>query len=155
MTDSPRPTPDRLLTLPSRLLAHAAQQGDRLVSGGLAAVGARKWHYAVLAALQEYGPASQAELSRRAGIYRSDMVAVLNDLADGSHVRRTPDRDDKRRNVITITEEGRRRLDQLDGLIDGIQGELLAPLSAAERAELVRLLSVVVAHHGDDMRDRM
>ncbi|SHL25419.1 MarR family winged helix-turn-helix transcriptional regulator [Actinacidiphila paucisporea] len=155
MTDSPRPTPDRLRTLPSRLLAQAAQQGDRLVTGGLAAVGARRWHYAVLAALQEYGPASQAELSRRAGVYRSDMVAVLNELADGGHVRRTPDRDDKRRNVITITEQGRRRLDQLDGLIDGIQGELLAPLSPAERGELVRLLTVLAAHYGDAMPDRM
>ncbi|MFG1805086.1 MarR family winged helix-turn-helix transcriptional regulator [Streptomyces sp. NPDC049040] len=151
MNDSSRPTPERLRTLPSRLLAIAASQGDRLVGEGLSAVGARKWHYAVLTSLQEYGPASQAELSRRAGIYRSDMVAVLNELADGGHVERTPDRDDRRRNVITITARGRRRVDTLDGLIDTIQGELLAPLDAAERAELVRLLTVLVAHHGDGM----
>ncbi|WP_329177505.1 MarR family winged helix-turn-helix transcriptional regulator [Streptomyces sp. NBC_01477] len=151
MTDAPRPTPGRLSTLPSRLLAQATVHSERLVGEGLAAVGARKWHYAVLAALQEYGPASQAELSRRARIYRSDMVAVLNELADGGYVERAPDRADRRRNVITITAQGRRRLDTLDGLIATLQGELLAPLSAAERDELVRLLTVLAAHHGDGM----
>jgi DNA-binding MarR family transcriptional regulator len=151
MTDSPRPVTDRLRTLPSRLLGFAALHGDRLVGESLAAVGARKWHYPVLAALQEHGPASQAELSRRAGLYRSDMVAVLNELADAGYVERTPDLADKRRNVITITGRGRRRLGQLDGLIDAVQGELLAPLSAAERDELLRLLTVLVAHHGERM----
>lgn len=151
MTDSPRPTPDRLRTLPSRLLVMAAAQGERLVGDALAAVGARKWHYAVLAALQEYGPASQAELSRRSRLYRSDMVAVLNELAAGGHVERAPDPADKRRNVITITEPGRRRLDLLDDLIATSHGELLAPLSAAERDELVRLLTVLVGHHGHGM----
>lgn len=149
--DSPRPTPDRLSALPSRLLGFAALHGDRLVTEGLAAVGARKWHYPVLAALQEYGPASQAELSRRARIYRSDLVAVLNELAGDGYVERTPDRADRRRNVITLTDRGRRRLDQLDGLIDAFQGELLAPLTAGERDELVRLLTVLVAHHGERM----
>ncbi|WP_327290256.1 MarR family winged helix-turn-helix transcriptional regulator [Streptomyces sp. NBC_01198] len=149
--DSSRPAPERLRTLASRLLAFAATQGDRLVGDRLAAVGARKWHYAVLASLQEYGPASQAELSRRAGIYRSDMVAVLNELADGGYVERTPDHADKRRNVITITDDGRRRLDRLQGLIAAGEGELLVPLSAAERDELVRLLTLVVDHHGERM----
>lgn len=56
---------------------------------------------------------------------------------------------DRRRNVITITEQGRRRLDTLDALIDTVQGELLAPLSAADRAEPVRLLTAPVAHHDE------
>jgi MarR family transcriptional regulator, lower aerobic nicotinate degradation pathway regulator len=41
----------------------------------------------VLVALQS-GPASQATLSRRTGIYRSDMVAVINEPADPGHVDR-------------------------------------------------------------------
>ena len=80
--------------------------GDRaewIVGEGLATRGARKWHYAVLAALEEHGPASQATLSDRAGLYRSDLVAVLNELEVAGHVQRAPDPDDRRRNVITIT----------------------------------------------------
>src|SRR6266511_3911047 len=68
-----RATPARLRRLPSRLLTQTAMHADRLVNEGLARADDRKWHYAVLAALQEFGPASQAALSRRTGIYRSDL----------------------------------------------------------------------------------
>lgn len=146
-----RPTPDRLRALPSRLLGLAAIRADRLVGDGLAAVGARKWHYAVLAALQEYGPASQSELSRQTGIYRSDMVAVLNLLAADGHVERASDPADRRRNVITITASGRRRLEHLDDLLADLQHELLAPLDDDERSELVRLLSLLIGRQPDAM----
>ena len=67
MTDTTedRATPARLRHLPSRLLTQVAMHADRLANQGLARADARKWHYAVLAALQEFGPASQAALSRR------------------------------------------------------------------------------------------
>ncbi|MFB8062482.1 MarR family transcriptional regulator, partial [Kitasatospora purpeofusca] len=68
MTD--RAAPARVRGLPSRLLAVNALHADRLVHDGLAAEGARKWHFAALTALTEGGPASQSDLSRRTGIYR-------------------------------------------------------------------------------------
>ncbi|MFB4317566.1 MarR family winged helix-turn-helix transcriptional regulator [Actinomadura sp. 21ATH] len=117
------------------------------MSEGLAQVDARKWHYAVLASLQEYGPGSQATLSRRTGIYRSDMVGVLNELAERELVERTPDPGDRRRNVITITAQGRRHLRRLDRILDDLHDELLAPLTSAERDQLVRLLTRLLDHH--------
>jgi len=134
----------RLQALASRLLSLAAMRADRIVGEGLATRDARKWHYAVLAALEELGPASQATLSDRAGLYRSDLVAVLNELEEHGHVARAPDPDDKRRNVITITRKGRTQLGRLDELIGKAQDELLAPLSADERKELVRLLQLLM-----------
>ena len=134
----------RLQALASRLLSLAAMRADRIVGEGLATRDARKWHYAVLAALEELGPASQATLSDRAGLYRSDLVAVLNELEEHGHVARAPDPDDKRRNVITITRKGRTQLGRLDELIGKAQDQLLAPLSADERKELVRLLQLLM-----------
>ncbi|MGX4694675.1 MarR family winged helix-turn-helix transcriptional regulator [Streptomyces sp. JNUCC 63] len=147
MSPTPEPTPARLRTIPSRLLAGAAVVADRLVSERLAAEGARKWHFAVLVALAEAGAASQAELSRRTGIYRSDMVAVLNELADAECIRREPDPVDRRRNVITLTPTGRRRLKRLDALIADAQRALLAPLTPGQQDELTRLLTVLTEHH--------
>jgi DNA-binding MarR family transcriptional regulator len=147
MSPTPEPTPTRLRTIPSRLLAGAAVVADRLVSERLAAEGARKWHFAVLVALAEAGAASQAELSRRTGIYRSDMVAVLNELADAECIRRELDPADRRRNVITLTPTGRRRLARLDTLIADAQRELLAPLTPGQQDELTRLLTVLTEHH--------
>ena len=146
-TTDDRATPARLRRLPSRLLTQTAMHADRLANQGLARADARKWPYAVLAALQEFGPASQAALSRRTGIYRSDLVAVTNELAGRGLIQRAPDPADRRRNVITLTPRGRRYLRRLDKLVATIQDDLLAPLTQPERDQLVRLLARLLDHH--------
>ncbi|MFI2258608.1 MarR family winged helix-turn-helix transcriptional regulator [Streptomyces tubercidicus] len=140
-------TPDRLRRRASRLLSQLTARSDRLINEGLAQADARKWHYAVLASLQEYGPGSQAELSSRSGIYRSDMVGVLNELTERHLVERTPDPTDRRRNIITLSPQGRRHLRHLDTLLDTLHDDLLAPLNPAERAQLVQLLTRLLDHH--------
>ncbi|MFE0688525.1 MarR family winged helix-turn-helix transcriptional regulator [Streptomyces xiamenensis] len=147
MSPTPEPTPTRLRAIPSRLLAGITIVADRLVGERLAAEGAHKWHFAVLAALSEPGAASQAGLSRRTGIYRSDMVAVLNDLAAAAYIHRAPDPADRRRNVITLTPAGSRRLERLEQLIADAQQELLAPLTPGQRDEFTHLLTVLHEHH--------
>ncbi|GAA3447440.1 MarR family winged helix-turn-helix transcriptional regulator [Planomonospora venezuelensis] len=140
--------PARLRNLPTRLLALTALHSDRLVTEGLAGADARQWHYAVLATLQEFGPASQAELSRRTRIYRSDLVTVINELAERGFVERAPDPADRRRNVITMTGQGRRRLHRLDELLAAIGDDVLAPLSREERRQFTDLLTRLLDHHG-------
>ena len=140
-------TPARLRGKPSWLMTQTALRAHRLVSEGLAAADARGYHYRLLAALEEFGPASQATLGRRTGIDRSDVVEAVNELADGGLIERTRDPEDRRRNIIAITPAGVRQLRRLDGVLAGIQDELLAPLSADERDELVRLLRRVLDHH--------
>ncbi|WBB63058.1 MarR family winged helix-turn-helix transcriptional regulator [Streptomyces sp. WMMC500] len=141
-------TPERLKRQLSRLVGMTAAQTHRVAGDALRAVGAHKDHFVVLAALAEFGPASQAALSGRTRIYKSDLVAVLNVLADGGWVRRSPDPADKRRNVITLTDAGGRRLDELDGVLDGVNERIMAPLTRAERAQLFDLLGRVNAHLG-------
>jgi len=145
--DGEMKTPDRLRRRASRLLSQMSGLSDRLMNDGLAQVDARKWHYAVLASLQEFGPCSQATLSRRTGIYRSDMVGVLNELAERDLIERALDPDDRRRNVITITPQGRRHLRRLDKVLDELHDELLAPLTPAERDQFVQLLTRLLDHH--------
>ena len=142
-----RTAPNRLRTLPSWLLNQVALPAQRIVTETLAEIDARRPYYSVLAALDEFGPASQAALGRRCGIDRSDMVALVTELAAAGRVERTPDPDDRRRNVVTITDAGREFLGALDQRIQEAQDELLAPLGPAERAELVRLLGAVLIHH--------
>lgn len=139
--------PERLRALPTRLLNLAAGCAQRLVAERLAPLDSRKWHYATLAALEEFGPDSQSGLSERTGIYRSDMVATINDLTARGFVVRAPDPGDRRRNAITLTEEGRRHLKRLDTVVTDVQAEFLAPLSAADRTELIRILRLIIEHH--------
>src|SRR4051794_8723097 len=131
----------RMLEMPSWLISRLYARSHRLLADGFAAAGVRGYHYRLLAALEEFGPASQADLARRTGIDRSDVVAALNELEDRGLVKRSADLDDRRRNVITITAAGRKELRALDKVLADIQDRLLSPLSAADRTKFVRLLA--------------
>ncbi|MGV9821318.1 MarR family winged helix-turn-helix transcriptional regulator [Nocardia xishanensis] len=137
----------RLRTLPTRLINQVALVADRATERALENTGSRRHHYALLATLREFGPASQADLGRHTRIDRSDIVAALNDLADRGFVERSPDPGDRRRNIVTLTRPGARHLDDLDARLDTAQDELLAALSAAERRELVGMLTRILADH--------
>ena len=139
--------PSRLMGKPSWLLSQTSVHAHRLLSQALAPGGFIGYHYRLLAALEEFGPASQAALGRRTGMDRSDVVAALDDLAGRGLVQRSPDQVDRRRNVIAITPAGTRQLRLLDGVLAGVQDKLLAPLSPTERKQLTRLLARVLEHH--------
>lgn len=138
--------PERLWRLSTWLLSKVANRGFRVVVDRVGGAGVAAT-YSLLAALDEFGPVSQATLGRRLGIDRSDVVAVLNDLERDGLAVRAPDDRDRRRNAITITPEGARALRRLDGLVTGAQDALLEPLSAAERRQLIELLRRLFAHH--------
>ncbi len=133
--------PSRMLELPTWLISGAYARSHRLLADAFAAADARGYHYRLLAALEEFGPASQAALGRRTSIDRSDVVAALNELAERKLIERTLDPEDRRRNIVTITPAGIERLRTLDGVVAGVQDKLLAPLSPAERTRLIRLLT--------------
>jgi DNA-binding MarR family transcriptional regulator len=147
MTTSDDVTPSRLQRRPSWLVSQVSIHAHRLLSEEFATVDSIGYHYRLLAALEEFGPASQAALSRRTGIDRSDVVAALNDLAERGLVERSPDPADRRRNVITITPAGTEQLRLLDRVVGDVQDKLLAPLSPAERDQLADLLARVLEHH--------
>jgi DNA-binding MarR family transcriptional regulator len=135
-------------SLPSWLLTQTAGHAHRLVADGFSSVHARGYHYRLLAALEDFGPASQAALGRRTGIHLSDMVAAINELADRNLVERAPDPVDRRRNTISLTAAGKRQLRRLEKQLAETQDELLAPLSPEERERLTGLLSRLLDHHG-------
>lgn len=141
--------PTHLRAQPSWLLNRAALSAQRLVTEAFGRVQAHRRQYAVLAALEESGPASQAELGRWCGIDRSDMVALLDELVTQHLVGRRTDPADRRRNVVTLTAGGRRRLRTLEQVVAEVQAELLAPLTSAEAKQLTRLLTKLVEHHAE------
>jgi MarR family transcriptional regulator, lower aerobic nicotinate degradation pathway regulator len=138
------PAPHRLGGTLVWLLGRASQRAHHLTQERLAAGGVRKWHYAVLATLAEFGPAAQAEIGRRLGVDRSDMVALLNDLEADGYVSRTPDPADRRRNSVVLTTAGRTVLAHFDRMVIEADNVLLHSLSPDEREQLAGLLERVI-----------
>ncbi|MBL1104550.1 MarR family transcriptional regulator [Streptomyces sp. 5-8] len=139
--------PERLAAKPSWLITQLAVHARRLVFDGFTAAGARGYHYRILAALDEFGAASQAELGRRCRMDRSDVVAAVGGLVDQGFVDKAPDPDHGRRNKVTLTRAGAQQLQRLDRALDRAQDDLLQPLSAEDREVLTRLLTRVLARH--------
>ena len=136
-------TPDRVKGRPTWLLSRAFARSSALLAEGFEAHGdgLRGHHYRLLAALEQWGPASQADLGRATGIDRSDVTGALAELEARELVDRKVDPRHKRRNVVTITSEGVAVLVRLDAVLDEIQGAVLAPLSGAERDQFLDLLA--------------
>src|SRR5215217_8288700 len=118
--------PRRLRALPSWLLARTALLGARTVTAHLEEAGMRRAHYALLVALREDGPASQAALGRRLAADRSDMHRTVGDLQERGWIARGRDDSDRRRNVVSLTDRGREALADVDARVDAAQRELLA-----------------------------
>ncbi len=99
--------------------------------------------YGVLAVIEEFGPSSQADLGRRLGMDRRSVSEEAVGLEHAGLVSRGPDPADSRRNRLEMA--GRDVLARLDSSFRAVQDELFASLSPADRAELDRILALVVA----------
>lgn len=142
-----RTAPTRVRSLASWLISQGAATAGSLITARLATLGAHRYQFSLLAALDEFGPLSQAELGRRCGLDRSDVAGAVAELDGRGLLDRAPDPADRRRNVVRITTAGREHLATLDALVTSAQEEFLAPLSPDERALLLRLLTRLTEHH--------
>lgn len=133
-------TPPSLLNLTSYLLSKTGKAARQCQAQRLAARDLRLWHLSTLAALADFGPHVQRELSARLAIDPSDVVKVVDDLASAGHVERTRDTADRRRVLVTLTPAGRAALAELRDEAEQAQEALLAPLTPAERTQLHHLL---------------
>ncbi|GAA1078234.1 MarR family winged helix-turn-helix transcriptional regulator [Kitasatospora arboriphila] len=138
--NEPTAVPPSLLDLSTYLLSRTGKAARTRLAERLARRGLRLWHLAVLAALADFGPHAQRDLSVRLSVDPSDIAKVVDELAAAGWVDRSRDPADRRRIRVTVTDPGRTALRELQAEAAAVQAELLAPLSAAERTRLHGLL---------------
>ncbi|MGW4751858.1 MarR family winged helix-turn-helix transcriptional regulator [Streptomyces chartreusis] len=137
MSEAPLPA---IRSLPSWLLGRAAARGRALVAEALAAEGMKMWHHVVLSAVRDLAPVAQADLGRGVRLDPKDLVGILNDLQSAGLVVREPDPKDRRKNAVSLTDEGARLLKRCEKAAREANDTLLAPLSSAERDRFTDLL---------------
>jgi MarR family transcriptional regulator, lower aerobic nicotinate degradation pathway regulator len=104
-------------------------------------------HVTVLASLDEFGPAAQKDISRRLRIDASDLVSVLDDLEERNLVQRQRDERDRRRYLVTITEDGGRALRNRLVSMQKVNDILFGALSQEEREQLREMLIRAYRRH--------
>lgn len=141
MNDRP---PQRLLETPSWLLTQIAAGASRRTREVFDSVGAGRHHYAILCAVEEAGPCSQAEIGRRLHLDRKDVADRVAELEEQQCVERSPDPDDPRRKLVRLTARGGERLGEIRVVITAAQDDLLEPLTDQERDALVSALQKIL-----------
>src|SRR5436305_15215954 len=103
MHQQPGRTPARLKDRPTWLISRAYARSSGLLNAGFEVHGngLRGHHYRLLAAIEEWGPASQADLGRSTGIDRSDVTAALAELESRNLGDGTDEPEKQPRNTVT------------------------------------------------------
>lgn len=97
--------------------------------------------FAALAKLAELGPLSQNHLGRETAMDAATIKGVVDRLRREGLVATTDDPDDRRRLTVALSDRGAALFAHLAPVALDISAETLAPLDAAERDQLLSLLS--------------
>ncbi|WP_438363009.1 MarR family transcriptional regulator [Nioella halotolerans] len=105
----------------------------------------QKWR--VLRVLDEEGPMEQTALARRACLLLSSLTRILKTMEGEGLLLRTPDRADRRKSIVSVTEKGRNlihtHLPQAEQIFQRLQARY-----GVEKME--RLLDLLEELHGFD-----
>ncbi len=99
--------------------------------------------FATLARLHEIGEASQNQLGSLVAMDAATIKGVIDRLKARGLVVLTSHAEDRRRLVVSLTEEGRAAIEAMLPLAVQITAETLSPLNAREAATLARLLAKI------------
>jgi len=142
---APRPLAEHMGWLMSRA-SHAL--GVALAED-LAPLGLNIRDYTVLIAAEravvEGAARTQLALARAARLDKSTMVVALDALEEEGLVERRPDPKDRRARIVVPTDAGRELLARAEGVVLGVEDEVLADLGAEDRRALRALLTRLVA----------
>jgi len=97
--------------------------------------------FAALAKLHEVGDTSQNQLGQLVAMDAATIKGVIDRLKTRGFVALTRHDGDKRRLVVSLTDDGRQAVRRLLPLAEQITRETCSPLSGREMATLMRLLA--------------
>jgi DNA-binding MarR family transcriptional regulator len=104
-------------------------------------LGMRLKGYVALCYLRDHGAATQQQLGEKMMVDPNNLVLLLNELEDAGYLTRRRDPDDRRRHIVELTDAGRGAIERAEQGMESVEEEILAALSAKERATLRELLN--------------
>ena len=132
------------------LFKHAGMRMEQLNAEALAPYGIDARELGILLVIASHEPGSQQQAAQRLGIDRTSMVARIDALEDKGLVSRHPHAEDRRRNMVELTDVGRDTVRRATQASERAEATLLASLTAQEAERLRTALQAVVAPDAAD-----
>lgn len=132
------------------LLSQLGDLASSLFAAGAASAGVTATEAAVVRLIGRSRELSQRQLADRVGAPPSRVVALLDSLEERGLVLRRRSEADRRRHVLSLTDEGRELLARLTAVVTEQERVLLAPLDPEEAASFVDTLARLAQAHGID-----
>lgn len=129
-----------------QLLVVAAGAAQALATERLEPLGLSPRAWGVLSTLVESGSQTQIELATATATDRTAMVYLLDELEGRGLVERMPNPADRRSYLIHLTAQGRKTQRKAAAELATQADTLLTPLDAAERHQLIELLTRIADH---------
>jgi DNA-binding MarR family transcriptional regulator len=126
-TAPPAPTPDLMF-----LLSVASHVLTTELTAGLASLGISPRHHCVLSHALG-GGLTQSQLAEQCDLDKTTMVVTVDELERAGLATRRPCGHDRRARIIEVTEDGRRVVEEADGIVARIYADVLDSLPAQER----------------------
>jgi DNA-binding MarR family transcriptional regulator len=105
--------------------------------------------FAILNALMEDPGEDQVTLARKVAFDPATFGSVITRLEARGWVRREADAVDRRRKLLSVTQEGAEVALRMRRAVGKVQARILGPLEGPEREQLLALLARLVAGHQD------
>jgi DNA-binding MarR family transcriptional regulator len=139
--------PEELITSPLFLLKRLGMKAKEESNEAYADAGVHPYHYAILATIAEGERETQGAIADALDYDRGQLVGLLDELEEAGLVERRRDPEDRRRQVVVMTPEGRKMLTKMRALAKKLDGEFLAPLTLDQRQQLRELLLLLAIEH--------
>lgn len=111
--------------------------------------GLQRPEFATLFCIAHLGSPSASDVVELTGIPKNSVSRAVNRLIELDLIRRTTDKGDARRSVLSMNVAGRKLYDKILPRFQERQARMISVLSAAERAEFDRLLNKLVERDDD------
>ena len=108
------------------------------------------WDYVVLGGLEHDSAPTQAQLATTVRRDKTRLIVILDRLEARGLLHRTPDPDDRRNRIVTLTDAGRTVLAECRRDIRTMESDLLSTLSSPDRTVFVRALSSLAESTRED-----
>ena len=122
------------------LLVELVRLQVRVYNSRFRSTGLNQSQVAALIHLERTDQLSQTDLAARLGMKKAAAGTLVEGLEGKGLVERSPSRDDRRVQLVSITEAGRRVVDDVDHMAEQLGGEYRNGISRDERAQFIAIL---------------